>query len=77
VLVIPNPVREEAMLLLKVKNKISLIEILDITGRSLLTMANPSENNPIIKTEMLPSGVYIIAIRFEDGDRITSKFIRQ
>ncbi len=76
-LVVPNPVTKEARLLLKDQQKIEIVEIIDLTGRSLITLSSPIENLPIINTNFLPPGIYIAFVRLENGERLTSKFIKQ
>lgn len=76
-LVVPNPVTKEARLLLKDQQKIETVEIIDLTGRSLIILCSPLENLPTINSNFLPPGIYIAFVRLENGERLASKFIKQ
>ena len=66
----PNPAPKGQNIVINSKSAISYIEIYNMLGERII-----SERTPIISTEMLLKGSYLINIYFEDGKSVRNKLI--
>ena len=66
----PNPAPKGQNIVINSKSAISYIEIYNMLGERII-----SERTPIISTEMLLKGSYLINIYFEDGKSARNKLI--
>jgi hypothetical protein len=73
----PNPVNDHLMIHLNGKTTLNEINILDLTGRSILTReVQKSEKTIRIDIPGYPSGVYMISFRTDQGSMVR-KFIKR
>ena len=66
----PNPAAD--MLNIESDKTISMVEVIDITGRKISEMSNNSEQT-ILNMSSFQNGIYILSIRFADGSSLNRK----
>jgi hypothetical protein len=76
----PNPVREELYLKWELKDdkNVSSIVVYGLNGQTLNTYhKNEKSNTQNISFQSYPTGVYIVALIYTNGDQKTIKIIKQ
>ncbi len=74
----PNPVQDN--MIVQVKNKLNedfRISIMDLQGKKLMDKnISFSELNPQVQMNQLPSGIYVVNFRFENGLNLSRKIFK-
>ena len=66
----PNPTSE--VINIKSKEKISFIELVDVSGRMIQSFASPQTK---IDVRMLTTGIYVLKVRFATGEKMEEKIM--
>jgi len=76
--IVPNPAKENLQIETKGKFPVRQIELYDLSGRKQLSRAGKAgQSNYQMQLENMPPGLYFIVLQFEDGTRLTKKFVKQ
>jgi hypothetical protein len=77
----PNPVKEELYLTWQVYkgNAVKSIQIFNVSGQILNSFPQKTQgtNNQNISFQSYPTGIYLVALIYIDGDKKTIKIIKQ
>jgi len=74
----PNPAKENLQIETKGKFPVRQIELYDLSGRKQRIQAGKaSQTNYQMQLENMPPGLYFIVLQFEDGKRLSKKFVKQ
>jgi len=74
----PNPVKENLKIETKGKFPVRQIELYDLSGRKQQSQAGKAgQTNYQMQLENMPPGLYFIVLQFENGKRLTKKFVKQ
>ncbi len=73
--IIPNPVRDKFTLRIEGSEKISVVQIHDITGRAVISYKKEDLLKPIDVSSMA-SGVYILAVKTFTGNTHIERFVK-
>ena len=73
----PNPAKDQLFIINNEQLKIKSVEILDVTGKTLISLQPLDSLNPTINVSSLPKGVYFIKIQFENSKIFFEKFIKE
>jgi len=71
----PNPAKTEIFITNKTENLLKAIKVFDLTGKLVLKKSIESNENPSITISTLSSGLYMVAVEDETGNRFQSKLI--
>lgn len=69
-IVYPNPVKEE--LNINTEEKVDVVYVFDVNGKNVLTVKNKNR----INLSELQSGWYIVAVKLENGKKISNKILK-
>ncbi|MCF8349230.1 MAG: T9SS type A sorting domain-containing protein [Bacteroidales bacterium] len=70
----PNPVKDNVMI--DSEEAILEVSIFDVYGKVVTNLPVASQRQVQVKTENLPSGLYILRINLAGGEVIAHKFIK-
>jgi len=74
----PNPVKENLQIETNSKFPVRQIELYDLNGRKQQSRAGKAgQSNYQMQLENMPPGLYFIVLQFEDGKRLSKKFVKQ
>lgn len=77
-IIFPNPVRQELYIKMKQTMWVDMISILDLYGKVVKTMAQPSQKSSFlnVETSEIPEGIYLLQIKDNQGRMFHRKFIK-
>ncbi|MBK9255703.1 MAG: T9SS type A sorting domain-containing protein [Saprospiraceae bacterium] len=76
--IFPNPVRSQLYIQMKRPLLVDMISILDLNGKVVKRITQPSQKSSIIKvvTDEIPQGIYLVQIKDNQGRMFHRKFIK-
>ncbi|MEO8236873.1 MAG: T9SS type A sorting domain-containing protein [Flavobacterium sp.] len=75
----PNPVKEELYLQweLSKENYVASIQVFSITGQLLKQYVTGKTNNQNIPFQNYPTGIYVVLVKYNNGEEKSIKIIKQ
>lgn len=71
----PNPAKTEIFIKNNSETSLSIVKIVDLTGKVVLTESIEGNENPSVTISALSSGIYLVAVEDAAGNQFQSKLI--